>query len=276
MDEKTNKKGLIEDSKKNEGFEISTSESEALGSNPRGENVVGGGGESVIAFVKFDERAEEQVRNLLQKDLKVESQEVKKDFLVIFGLFASFVTFISINVQVFKNNNNALELIGICSLSLSFIVFFALIINGIVKHELEWKDLKKPVYIINLLFLIIGIIFISCSEVENDGVIAKFEQNLKKDSIKIENLNSIINKLEVEIVEKDLSIQKIGKSVDRLDSLLQQQIEINQRINNQRVSTNNSAANKQVIGTRKKYPCPEDDKRIYIKIVQQESNAINE
>ncbi|MDN4165865.1 hypothetical protein QWY31_10140 [Cytophagales bacterium LB-30] len=190
-----------------------------LGSKPKGE-AVQVGSEAVTTFIKFDEKAEAQVRDLLQKELKVEVQEIKKDFLIIFGLFASFVTFISINVQVFKNNDNTLELIGICSISLSFIIFFALIINGIVKQQLEWSDLKRPSYIINLTFLIIGVVFIACSEKRKNGVINELQQSAMTDSIKIDELKTRVIKLQEEINRKQQLIDKNEKMIIRLDSII--------------------------------------------------------
>lgn len=171
------------------------------------------GSEGVSTFIRFDEKAESQIRDLLQKELKVEVQEIKKDFLIIFGLFASFVTFISINVQVFRNNDNTLELLGICSLSLSFIIFFALIINSIVKQELVWSDFRRPTYIINLIFLIIGVIFITYSEKRKNGIIEELKQSSIKDSLKVNELMR--------------TIEKHQTSIDKFDSIL-----IHPKVNN--------------------------------------------
>ena len=74
------------------------------------------------SFLRLDEQSKVQVRELLQEDLKGAVQDVKKDFFVIFGLFASFVIFISVNIQIFKSNDNIFELIGLSSIFLSFIV----------------------------------------------------------------------------------------------------------------------------------------------------------
>jgi hypothetical protein len=121
---------------------------------------------------KLSKEQEEQVRTVLKidleeavdglkKEVKKEGQEVKKDFLTFFGLFASFVTFLSIEVQVFKNKQTVFELLGITSISLSFIMFFALVINDIAKDKSEWKDFCKPTYVLNIIFAVIGIIFLS-------------------------------------------------------------------------------------------------------------------
>jgi len=145
-------------------------------------------------FSKFSlsQEQNEQIKELLKEELKSsvseikldlnkESHEIKKDFLTIFGLFASFVTFLSIEVQVFKNKDNILELIGITSISLAFVMFFALVINDISKDKSSWSDFKKPTYVINMVFAVIGMIFLyigaTCSINKVDKAIFQVEKN---------------------------------------------------------------------------------------------------
>lgn len=177
---------------------------------------------SVLSKVALNEQQKEDVKLLLNDELKTsvsemkieltkETQEIKKDFLTIFGLFASFVTFLSIEVQVFKNKDNVLELIGITSISLSFVMFFALVINDISKDKNEWSDFKKPSYILNILFAVIGIISLyigaTCSISEMD----KIQNQTKQDSIQIVNLKQEMNTLKSKIkTEKDPQIQPLA------------------------------------------------------------------
>lgn len=165
---------------------------------------------SVLSKVALNEQQKLDVKLLLNDELKTsvsemkieltkETQEIKKDFLTIFGLFASFVTFLSIEVQVFKNKDNVLELIGITSISLSFVMFFALVINDISKDKNEWSDFKKPTYILNILFAVIGIISLyigaTCSISEMD----KIKNQTKQDSIQIVKLKQEMNTLKSKI-----------------------------------------------------------------------------
>lgn len=131
----------------------------------------------------------------IKLDLNKESQEIKKDFLTIFGLFASFVTFLSIEVQVFKNKDNILELIGITSVSLAFVMFFALVINDISKDKSSWADFKKPTYIINMAFAVIGIIFLYIGATCSINKVDKTILQVEKDSINIVKLQKEINQL---------------------------------------------------------------------------------
>lgn len=141
-----------------------------------------------------------------KEEIKKEGQEIKKDFLTIFGLFASFVTFLSIEVQVFKNKDNVLELIGISSITLSFVMFFALVINDIAKDKSEWKDFFKPTYIFNLFFAVVGMIFLYIGGTSSINRLDIIERQSKSDS-------TIINSHKVEI-------QTLNKKVETLDSLM--------------------------------------------------------
>lgn len=141
-----------------------------------------------------------------KEEIKKEGQEIKKDFLTIFGLFASFVTFLSIEVQVFKNKDNVLELIGISSISLSFVMFFALVINDIAKDKSEWKDFLKPTYIFNLFFAVVGIIFLYIGGTSSISRLDIIERQSNSDS-------TIINSQKVEI-------QTLNKKVETLDSFI--------------------------------------------------------
>lgn len=140
-----------------------------------------------------------------KEEIKKEGQEIKKDFLTIFGLFASFVAFLSIEVQVFKNRENVFELIGICSISLSFVMFFALIINDITKDKSEWSDFKKPTYLFNMFFLIIGIIFLSIGEITPNKRIDTLEDKIISDST------------EINLLKQD--IQQLTNKIEYLDSI---------------------------------------------------------
>lgn len=138
----------------------------------------------------------EDIRN----DVKNESKEIKKDFLTIFGLFASFATFISIEVQIFKSRDNIPELIGVMAISLSFVMFFALVINDINKDKSGLADFFKAPYILNYMFIILGIFCLSlgtCNDnksTKNATILAK--KNHEEDSIKIVKMEEDLKRLD--------------------------------------------------------------------------------
>lgn len=203
---------------------METPKSESLNSEDEGTQLSSKGGENLAInfreeldknseyltamFSKFSlsQEQNEQIKEILKEELKSsvseikldlnkESQEIKKDFLTIFGLFASFVTFLSIEVQVFKNKDNVLELIGITSVSLAFVMFFALVINDISKDKSSWDDFKKPTYLINMAFAIVGMLFLYIGATCSINKVDKTILQVKKDSIKIMRLEKELKQL---------------------------------------------------------------------------------
>ncbi len=171
---------------------------------------------------QLSEEQENQVRKVfevdlenaivgLKKEVKMEGQEVKKDFLTFFGLFASFVTFLSIEVQVFKNKESVFELLGITSISLSFIMFFALVINDIAKDKSEWKDFCKPTYILNIVFAGIGIFFLSFGEFKYKNRIEELEKNRELSDNTLLSNRLEINVLRMRLFNLDSTISIISK-----------------------------------------------------------------
>jgi hypothetical protein len=118
----------------------------------------------------------------LRKELKAESQDTKKEFLTFFGLFASFMTFLSIEVQIFKTNNNINEILGISILILSFLMFFAIVLNDISKDVNGFKFFNKPMYVLTLVFLLFGCFLLyngSSVSKKNDVLLEQNTENKK-------------------------------------------------------------------------------------------------
>lgn len=110
--------------------------------------------------------------NKLQEDVKkleTDLKEAKKDFdksrfdlITILGLFVGLITFLGLEVQVFKTINNPLMVIGITIFFVVSILLFVLCINIILKklETITWKDFYNPLYIILFALLVISIFFI--------------------------------------------------------------------------------------------------------------------
>ncbi len=86
-------------------------------------------------------------------EAKTEAVEAKKDFLTIFGLFVSFLTFISIEIQILKSAPDIYALFGLSSLMLGGIILFVSMLANVVKKNNEWT-LKISPLICCLLFLV--------------------------------------------------------------------------------------------------------------------------
>ncbi|MBC7774660.1 MAG: hypothetical protein H7246_04415 [Phycisphaerae bacterium] len=148
-----------------------------------------------------------------KEELKKETQETKKDFLTIFGLFASFVTFLSIEVQVFKNKDNVWELIGVTSISLSFVMFFAIVINDIAKDKNGWSDFIKPIYLINIFFASIGIFCLFMGSKSPGNKMDSLEKKIASDSLEIFYLKN-------DAIGLRNKIDSLASNIDSLGALI--------------------------------------------------------
>lgn len=196
-------------------IETDATQTDAI-STPQPKDRIDDKSNELSSYLRLDEQSKAQIREILQDDLKIAVQDVKKDFFVIFGLFASFVIFISVNIQIFRNNGNIFELIGLSSVFLSFIIVFALIINSIVKGNVEWSDLKKPFYTISILFLVLGILFVSIGNNKTSKNIKELEKKVMNDSIYINQLKSDIKNLNERNKQADTIIFKIKSDIENL------------------------------------------------------------
>ena len=110
--------------------------------------------------------------NKLQEDVKkldTDLKDAKKDFdksrfdlITILGLFVGLITFLGLEVQVFKTISNPLMVIGITIFFVASILLFVLCINTILKKldTITWKDFTNPLYIVLLILLVISMFFI--------------------------------------------------------------------------------------------------------------------
>lgn len=87
--------------------------------------------------------------------LKKELSNERFNTITIFGVFASLVTFFSVEIQIFKNIENFWLLIGLTSFLVSSLLLFVFSIHAIVRDKLKWRDFfTTPIFWIFMMFLI--------------------------------------------------------------------------------------------------------------------------
>lgn len=101
----------------------------------------------------------------LKDDLTEAKREFEKsrfDLITILGLFVGLITFLGLEVQIFKIINNQLIIIGVTIFFIASILLFILCMNTVVNklHTITWKDFNNPIYIILIILLLVSIIFI--------------------------------------------------------------------------------------------------------------------
>jgi hypothetical protein len=178
----------------------------------------------------FTEEALTEIQDKLIKPvLDEEIKTLQKDFLIFFGLFASFMTFLSIEVQVFKNNDNWSELIGISAITMSLVIFFALIINDVAqsKSSINRRSPKRP-YILSILLIVGGTALLffgskSSSQkrlVEVEIQLKQTKNQTKNDSIKIASLSKLCDSMRVNMEHLQKDVLWLKRGVIPIDSFL--------------------------------------------------------
>jgi hypothetical protein len=90
-------------------------------------------------------------------DMSKELSNIRRDFITVFGVFASFVTFLSVEIQIFKTINSFWLLIGLSSFLMSGILSFSFALSSFGKGKNEWKELNSPFTLLIFVFVIIAI-----------------------------------------------------------------------------------------------------------------------
>lgn len=94
--------------------------------------------------------------------LKTDFEKSKFDIITLIGIFVGLITYLGLEIQVFKSISNPLLIIGVSIFFIASILLFILSINLIIKktESLAWKDLNNPLYYLLLILLGISIFFI--------------------------------------------------------------------------------------------------------------------
>jgi hypothetical protein len=105
------------------------------------------------------EKAKRETIDESKKEIKKEINDLKKDFFVIFGIFASFITFVVGEISILKTIDNIYDKIGFSFLFVSFILGFLFGIMFLLDSEVI-NDKYKKIGSVFTLFFMIGLGFI--------------------------------------------------------------------------------------------------------------------
>lgn len=90
--------------------------------------------------------------------LKCELTNERLNNITIFGIFASLVTFLSVDIQIFKYIDNFWVLIGLTSFIASLMLLFVFCIHSIARNKLTWRDFfSTPIFGLFLLFFLFSV-----------------------------------------------------------------------------------------------------------------------
>lgn len=126
-----------------------------------------------------DSKVEETVNRY--EEIRKELADSKKDFITIFGIFASFVVFLSIEIQVFKTVSEFWLLMGLSSFILASVLLFALATQQVAKSNLNSRDFLNPVTILIAVFLFFSFLFFWMNTLEEKSSSASYNVILSAD-----------------------------------------------------------------------------------------------
>lgn len=108
----------------------------------------------------------------LDKDLsdaKTGFEKNKFDLIMVLGIFVALVTYLGLEIQVFKAIESPLLIIGVSVFFIASILLFILTLNVVLKKQgpVAWSDFKTPLYMILIILFLASIIFITMYTVIN-------------------------------------------------------------------------------------------------------------
>ncbi len=92
----------------------------------------------------------EDTKAIVSQELQREGQELRKDFLTIFALFAAFLTFLVTQVQTFVQPRRMAIIMGAMSFFAATSLTFVLALHNLIKDRSGLIEFLRPVFIVIL------------------------------------------------------------------------------------------------------------------------------
>ena len=123
-----------------------------------------------------EEPSLDEIKKLVRKlenDLKTTKYNLEKskfDIVTLLAVFVGLITYLGLEIQVFKNIESPLMIVGISIFFISSILLFVLTINHVMNHTNTANNniFKQPLYWILIPLLITAIYFIIAGTNQND------------------------------------------------------------------------------------------------------------
>ncbi len=89
------------------------------------------------------EEAEKVAQGIVDRELGKALKTIREDFIIIFGIFASILIFLGIEIQIMKQAQRFSLLVGFSLFLLASLQIFLLGIQSMLREQLEVKNLKN-------------------------------------------------------------------------------------------------------------------------------------
>lgn len=194
-------------------------ESQKIPTNDEGQKVVSNEGKQTFAVSKDELKVivKDHVKDEIQKEIKYD----KASLFTVFGIFASIVTFVSIEIQILKTLCDFWNVVGFSIIILASLLSFILILDYIGRgwrndFRLELKQFPWILMIFIILLFATGFISTSFSTKEvsckDEAIFKKYENDFLDKRLELEKMyNDRIQNLQNEIDNNKKAIEGLEK-----------------------------------------------------------------
>lgn len=171
---------------------------------------------------ELKELVRDHVKDEIQKEIKFD----KASLFTVFGIFASIVTFVSIEIQILKTLCDFWNVVGFSIFVLASLLTFILILDYIGRG---WRndfkfELKQFPWILTMFIILLfatGFISTSFSTKEiackDEAIFRKYESNFLEKQLELEGMyNDRIQNLQSEINDNKKNVEDLKKSLGPL------------------------------------------------------------
>jgi len=142
----------------------------------------------------------------LEEKVEQELKESQTKLLTVFGIFASFITFLTIEVQFLRYICDFYLVLGFSAFLVAVIILFSLFLKNIASDNDNWSLLLKPAFVISILFLVISGLLIwhsrpinTCENKSLEAELSVLRQEIEAQSSKNNNLYINLDKSDQKI-----------------------------------------------------------------------------
>lgn len=153
-----------------------------------------------------------------KKEIDKQVQTDKASLITVFGIFASIISFLTIEFQFLKNLCSFEKILGFTLVLFALLLGFNIVLDYLVKSRFD-KNIPKPsiyyiIFISFLLFMGIIITFYGNEEVCKDNMIyQKYSEQFR------ENFENKTQEIDKHLNNQDNTIRNINSSIDTLKNI---------------------------------------------------------
>lgn len=196
-----------------------TTEDQKIKTGEKGQKIISEGEGQIFQVKENDlkELVRDHVKDEIQKEIKTD----KASLFTVFGIFASIVTFVSIEIQILKTICDFWNVVGFSIIMLASLITFVLILDYIGRGwrndiNSEIKQFPWILTIFIILLFAVGFISVSFSSKEisckDEAIYKRYENYFWEKQIEIESLyKNKIQNLQNEIDDNKKAIENLKK-----------------------------------------------------------------